>query len=98
VEQARKLEGAIMSITLTSGFCMAPSGRKTERLRHARCCYNHLVGWIGIAVTRSLRERGLIMERADQGYEVTPAGISWFTFIRVDVLALKLNRYGLVRQ
>jgi hypothetical protein len=77
---------------------MAPSGRKTERLRQARCRYNHLAGRIGIAVTRSLRERGLIMELADQGYEVTPAGISWFTFMGVEVLALKLNRYGLVRQ
>jgi hypothetical protein len=55
---------------------MAPSGRKTERLRHARCRYNHLAGRIGITVTRSLRERGLIMELADQGYKVTPAGIS----------------------
>src|ERR1700751_207710 len=38
------------------------------------------------------------MELAEQGYEVTPAGISWFTCMGVDVLAHKPKRYGLAHQ
>ncbi len=74
---------------------LSPQGRQ---LRFCRCCYDHLAGQVGVAVTRGLQERGYIFPVADKQFEVTPAGIVWFGSIGLDVRALKPTRRGLARQ
>jgi DNA-binding transcriptional ArsR family regulator len=71
---------------------------EAKQLRHARCCYDHLAGEIGVAVTRGLQERGYIVPVPDKRFEVTPAGAAWFGGIGVDLAALPPSRRGLARQ
>jgi DNA-binding transcriptional ArsR family regulator len=42
-------------------------------LRFARTCYDHLAGYVGIAITDALRQKGHIVLDADGG-ELTPSG------------------------
>ena len=73
-------------------------GPLARRLRYCRCCYDHLAGQVGVAVTRGLEARGYIVAAGDKQYAVTPAGVQWFGGIGIDVAALRPTRLGLARQ
>ncbi|NPT58462.1 helix-turn-helix domain-containing protein [Paraburkholderia sp. 5N] len=75
-----------------------PLSREAQRLQFARCCYDHLAGSIGVAITHSLQERGFLIAAADRQFDVTPAGIEWFGCMGLDVAKLRPNRRGLARQ
>lgn len=45
-------------------------------LKHARRCYGHLAGELGVAQLRMLLARGYLTE-GDEGFELTPAGQDW---------------------
>jgi DNA-binding transcriptional ArsR family regulator len=71
---------------------------KARELRFARCCYDHLTGWLGVALTHALQRRAFLIPAPGKAFEVTPAGAAWFGEIGVDVAALKPTRRGLARQ
>jgi DNA-binding transcriptional ArsR family regulator len=71
---------------------------EAKALRFARCCYDHLAGQLGVAVTRSLIERGFILPAEAKQFEVTAAGDEWFASIGLDVTTLKPTARGLARQ
>ncbi|CAG9251102.1 Uncharacterized HTH-type transcriptional regulator YdfF [Paraburkholderia unamae] len=75
-----------------------PLGREAQQLRFARCCYDHLAGKVGVAITGCLTHAGLITAEADKRFAVTPAGIEWFGELGLDVAALKPGRHGIARQ
>lgn len=72
--------------------------RSARELRFARCCYDHLAGWLGVAVTEALTEREFLVAAPDKLFELTPAGAEWFAGAGVDMRALKASRRGLARQ
>jgi DNA-binding transcriptional ArsR family regulator len=81
----------------------APARRQTvspqvRQLRFCRCCYDHLAGQVGVAVTRGMQERGYLCAAADKQFDAPPAGIAWFGAIGLDVRAIKPTRRGLARQ
>jgi DNA-binding transcriptional ArsR family regulator len=75
----------------------APTAEARE-LRFARCCYNHLAGALGVAVTRALTERAFIVPAPDKRFDIPPAGADWFSDIGVNMAALRPTRRGLARQ
>jgi DNA-binding transcriptional ArsR family regulator len=75
-----------------------PLSRDARKLRFARCCYDHLAGRLGVAVTHGLQARGFLAAAADKQFDVTPAGIDWFGRMGLDVAKLKPSRRGLARQ
>lgn len=75
-----------------------PLSREAQNLRFARCCYDHLAGRLGVAVTLAVVARGYLAAAADKQFEVTPAGTDWFTCMGLDMSALKPTRRGLARQ
>jgi DNA-binding transcriptional ArsR family regulator len=85
-------------IAATEATRSKPPSKEAQRLQFARCCYDHLAGRIGVAITRGLQSRGFLLVSADNRYEVTPAGVEWFFSMGLDVMALKPNRRGLARQ
>ncbi len=95
VAQALEQLGAIQSQTPVRRKALSPQGRE---LRFCRCCYDHLAGQVGVAVTRSLQERGYIRPAPDKQFDLTPAGAEWFGSVGVDLAALKPTRRGLARQ
>ena len=54
---------------------LSPEG---QRLRFCRCCYNHLAGQVGVAVTEALMAKGYLKPEDDKAYAVTPDGARWF--------------------
>lgn len=75
-----------------------PLSPKARKLRHARTCYNHLAGRLGVALARSLEERGYIAAAPGKQYDVTTAGAEWFVSIGLDVSTIQPTRRGLARQ
>lgn len=75
-----------------------PLSPQARRLQFARCCYNHLAGRLGVALTQGLQHRGFIVAAQDKQFRVTPNGVAWFDGLGLDVRALKPTRRGLARQ
>jgi DNA-binding transcriptional ArsR family regulator len=46
-------------------------------LRHARTCYSHLAGRLGVALSQACLAQALLADHGDV-YEITNAGIAWF--------------------
>ena len=57
----------------------------TGTIEHARTCYGHLAGWLGVRVAESLQERAFIKEYNAKTYAVTPAGRDWFEALKIKV-------------
>ena len=76
-------------------MALSPKGRE---LRFCRCCYDHLAGQVGVAVTLGLEARGYILRAPEKQFTVTPAGIAWFGSLGLDIWALKPARRGFARQ
>jgi DNA-binding transcriptional ArsR family regulator len=64
-----------------------PITAKGRALRHARSCYDHLAGRLGVALTDALLQRGLLHPPADgaRDYRVTQAGRIWFAALGIEV-------------
>jgi len=75
-----------------------PLSREARELRHARCCYDHLAGRLGVAVAQALQARGYIAAAAEQQFTVTRPGRDWFGTIGIDLAGLAQTRRGLARQ
>ena len=75
-----------------------PPGRKAEELRFARCCYDHLAGQVGVAITESLMEKGCLAVGPDRRLEVTSTGLAWFAGLGLDIATVKPGRQGMARQ
>lgn len=75
-----------------------PLGASVERLRFARCCYDHLAGSLGVAMTQALVARGYLHDAADKRFEVTAAGADWFARLGLDTASIKPGRGGIARQ
>jgi DNA-binding transcriptional ArsR family regulator len=58
--------------------------REAEAVRFARTCYDHLAGFLGVKLTRSLVKQDALKELED-GYEVTEEGLSHLREFGVDL-------------
>jgi len=54
------------------------SGHALGTLEHARTCYAHLAGWLGVAITDALRQEGYLAPAAGRAFAVTDVGRTWF--------------------
>lgn len=61
-----------------------PVPRVEEKLRHARMCYDHLAGELGIGITDGLVKQGLLRKEED-AFALTKKGVGWFTNLGVDL-------------
>jgi DNA-binding transcriptional ArsR family regulator len=77
-EIARMLE-AIMVVAAASSDVRQPTlARVDSKLKHARTCYDHLAGWLGVALADSMVGRGYIV-LDDEAGQVTSAGREFLT-------------------
>ncbi|EPD92450.1 ArsR/SmtB family transcription factor [Streptomyces albus] len=63
---------------------LSAAGRR-RALAHARTCYDHLAGTLGVAITDAMTERGLL--DWEHGFRLTGAGEGWLTELGVTVPA-----------
>jgi DNA-binding transcriptional ArsR family regulator len=61
-----------------------PRSAEDEALRFARTCYDHVAGWLGVAIADALVARGHVV-LADDGGEVTEAGAHFLAAFGVDL-------------
>jgi DNA-binding transcriptional ArsR family regulator len=54
-------------------------------IEHARTCYGHLAGWLGVRITQGLLERGFIKDTHTKAYAVTPAGREWLATLDIQL-------------
>lgn len=54
-------------------------------IEHARTCYGHLAGWLGVRVAQSLLERGFIKDTHTKAYAVTPSGRDWLATLDIQL-------------
>jgi DNA-binding transcriptional ArsR family regulator len=47
-------------------------------LEHARTCYSHLAGWLGVAITDALQREGFLVRAEGRAFVVTERGRGWF--------------------
>jgi DNA-binding transcriptional ArsR family regulator len=73
----------------------APSAA-TPALRHARMCYDHLAGRLGVAVADALLARRVLAWRGD-ALQVTPPGRRWLARFAIELDALAESRRALLR-
>jgi DNA-binding transcriptional ArsR family regulator len=69
---------------------------RSELIRYARTCYDHLAGEVGVGVTRAL-ERDRALARRDGTYVLGPRAEHRFATLGVDLDELKRQRRPLVR-
>ena len=72
--------------------------REAQRLQFARCCYDHLAGRLGVAVTLELQAHGCLVAAGDKQFKVTPVGVKWLNGLGLDITLIKPSRRGLARQ
>jgi DNA-binding transcriptional ArsR family regulator len=99
-----RLAGAHVAQVLEALTTLAPpvqvrSLRQSDLLkevRHARTCYDHLAGQLGVELTRTFMVRGFLRE-ADGEYRITEEGKRWFSDFGIDVEAIRKKRRSLAR-
>jgi DNA-binding transcriptional ArsR family regulator len=52
---------------------------------HARTCYAHLAGWLGVQIAEELERRALLRVSGPKLYSVTLSGRSWFQSLGIEI-------------
>jgi DNA-binding transcriptional ArsR family regulator len=73
----------VESLLMLSSAPDAGNGVTTLRpalgsLQHARTCYAHLAGWLGVAITDALQREGHLKPETRRAFVVTNTGREWF--------------------
>jgi DNA-binding transcriptional ArsR family regulator len=72
--------------------------RAVERLRFARCCYDHLAGSLGVAITKAMLSHGYLTQGDGKAFIVPPGGVEWFGRLGLDVARITPGRHGIACQ
>lgn len=62
-----------------------------QAIRWARTCYDHLAGNVGVQLTDSLKQRGIIQE-TNEGFAVTESGEAFFESLQINIAQVKKKR------
>lgn len=89
---AAVLEG-LMGLAARTGHARTRPGPREPALRHARVCYDHLAGELGVAMLEGLTARGLL----DADLAPTVNGEAFFAALGVDLAPLRAARRPLCK-
>lgn len=94
----RQVASALESLAVLAASPAAGDspGRVPAELRFARTCYDHLAGWLGVALENALVERRLL-DPEGPVYRVTRKGAVWLDAFGVDVAAARQARRAFAR-
>jgi DNA-binding transcriptional ArsR family regulator len=87
---AEMLEG-IMAVVADSPPRHRPPSKLDDAMRHARTCYDHFAGKLGVGLTDTLRTRGHLL-LADEGGEITDDGVVFLQEFGVDLAEARRRR------
>ncbi len=72
--------------------------QRAGELHYARTCYDHLAGWLGVAITDKLVLRGELLPIEPDAYQITATGRRFFESLAIDVDRLRYVRRRSARQ
>ena len=75
-----------------------PVDQDARNLQCARCCYEHLAGRVGVAITKELQAHGYLISATDKQFVLTPTGHAWFSAMGLEIDKLRPSRRGFARQ
>jgi DNA-binding transcriptional ArsR family regulator len=87
---AQMLE-SIMNVALAGPPRFQPKSKLDDKLRHARTCYDHFAGLLGVGLAERMVARELVV-LGDEAGEVTPAGMDFLSELGVDLSAARAKR------
>ena len=91
-EIAAMLEGMMQIAAAESLISKRPvTGPRDAEMRHARTCYDHFAGKLGIAITDALIERGAVVFDSDSGH-VTESGVETLRDLGLDPARLSASK------
>lgn len=101
-----RLAGADVAHALESLAAISPQASAwrslpnpaAQALRFARCCFDHLAGELGVAVTHGLLARGFMVEGDGPDYAVTLSGITWLHSLGLNTDELAAVDTGLAKR
>jgi DNA-binding transcriptional ArsR family regulator len=88
---ARMLESIKTVAAIETPARYQPRCARDDALRFARTCYDHVAGQLGVAIADALVTQGFIV-LAEEGGEVTEAGIQFFSRFGADLTSPAGNR------
>ncbi len=92
---APKVAETLESLLVLAGGQARPArasfGPAQQELRHARMCYDHIAGSLGVGLTQVLVGNGSLVED-DANYQVTESGAGWLRSFGIDVEAARRKR------
>jgi DNA-binding transcriptional ArsR family regulator len=68
-----------------------------EAIRHARTCYDHLAGTLGVGLTDALQHQRVIIKAADSAYQLTESGQQRLESLGLDIAALRQRHRAFAR-
>ena len=103
-ERCYRLASASVAEALEALARLAPPARvrtlraanRSDVIRTARTCYDHLAGRLGVGLTEALVQEGALVVR-DASYELTAAGEKTLARLGVDVGAARARRRSFAR-
>ena len=84
------LEG-IMNVALSGPPRFQPRSKLDDKLRHARTCYDHIAGVVGVGLAEQMSAREFVI-LGDEAGEVMPAGMEFMSKLGVDLSAARAKR------
>jgi DNA-binding transcriptional ArsR family regulator len=77
-EVACAVESLLVLSAPAAGSRATTSRPALGSLEHARTCYAHLAGWLGVAITDALQREGYLTPLPERVFAVTDSGRVWF--------------------
>ena len=87
---------SLMGVAFRTGAVRLRSSPREPALRHARTCYDHLAGKVGVLMTEGCVARGYL-RRGDDAFELTARGAAFFTSLGIDHEGARRLRRGFAR-
>jgi hypothetical protein len=82
---------SIMNVALVGPPRFQPKSKLDEQMRHARTCYDHIAGVLGVELAERLIEREFVI-LGDEAGEVTAEGADFLSNLGVDLTGARAKR------
>ena len=82
---------SIMNVALVGPPRFQPKSKLDEQMRHARTCYDHIAGVLGVGLAERLIERDFVI-LSDEAGEVTESGAEFLSKFGVDLSGARAKR------
>jgi DNA-binding transcriptional ArsR family regulator len=89
--QVGQMLESIMNVALDGPPRFQPKSKLDDRLRHARTCYDHIAGVLGVGLADRMTAREFVV-LGDEAGEVTPSGMEFLTKLGVDLSVARGKR------